>query len=78
MKFVFQINLRNIAPCDFPPKIFYFPLPQESVPTTFNHPESPGIGHGETHSRLYDFSYKPKRDENSVRFQDNFQPLALF
>ena len=33
--------MRNVAPCDFPPKNLYFPLPQESMRTTFHYPESP-------------------------------------
>ena len=33
--------MRGVAPCDFPPKNLYFPLPQESMRTTFHYPESP-------------------------------------
>ena len=33
--------LRDVTPCDFPPKNLYFLLPQQSMRTTFRYPESP-------------------------------------
>ena len=69
MKFRFS---KPVAPCDFPPKNLYFPLPQESMRTTFHYPESP---YGRTYA---DVITQISRMDSLPNYLSYRAPLARF
>ena len=62
--------MRDVAPCDFPPKNLYFPLLQESMGTTFRYLES---SYGRTYA---DVITKISRMDSLPNYLSYSAPLA--